>query len=134
MDENRNKFSRSVNSTLLFSLFSHFYLTLSFGHLRVENTLSEPPHKVIEYPWSRRMVCEYSSRELIADMRFQEVSGLFKNLSGMSSISFESIIRLLTSNHETDAQMRQVLPVQHLLAHSHSSLIRLEHTSLSHSA
>lgn len=43
--------------------------------------------------YSRRM--EYSGRELIPDMRFQEVSGHYKNVTRMSSTDFESIIRLV---------------------------------------
>ena len=56
---------------------------------------------------------EYSSLKLLADMRFQEVSGHYKNFTRMSSTDFEKIIQLVGPKiMKHDTHMREAITVQ----------------------
>lgn len=59
---------------------------------------------------ARRM--KYSGRVLIADVRFQDLSGHYKNFTRMSSIALESIIRWENLIMKMDTHRKPVFSVQ----------------------
>ena len=65
--------------------------------------------------YNRRV--EYSGRELLADMRFQEISGHYKNFTRMSSTDFENIINLVGPKiMKNYTHFRQAISVQENVA------------------
>ena len=65
--------------------------------------------------YNRRV--EYSGRELLADMIFQEISGHYKNFTRMSSTDFEHIINLVGPKiMKNYTHLRQAISVQEKVA------------------
>jgi hypothetical protein len=59
----------------------------------------------------------YSGRELLLDLKFQEISGLYKNFTRMSPTDFEYLINLVGPKiARKDTRWRRAISIQERLA------------------